>query len=110
MAETRADLYRNGNASSPRLTHVRADVDVAIEIGGTGEVWDLPGTGGVSTFGSPGARRNWWRALQGTPYSDRLVVNNDHGDHYSWEPAERMLLSEFRSLLGEVEEHFRKIS
>jgi len=39
-----------------------------------------------------------------------LLVVNDHGNHYNWEPNVDMSLADFMALLATVEAAFRKVS
>jgi hypothetical protein len=109
MGRTITDLYRRGNARSPRLAHVRVGKDVVtyfengIETAGAH-------SGGTSTFSSPGSGPNWWLLPAGTEYPDEISVINDHGNHYNWEPNVDLPLSDFVALLAAVEPAFIKVS
>ena len=106
MAATRIDLYRIGNASGPRLDHVR-ERDI-VHVVRQGVTWVRAGTGGVSTFDTPGPLRGrWWVLSAGYDYGPLLIVWNDHGSHWSWEPARDMPLTEYRTLLGAANGAFR---
>jgi hypothetical protein len=48
MKTTSVDLYRMGNATSPRMDKVR-DQDVE-NYEKNGEIWIVEGSGGISTF------------------------------------------------------------
>ena len=106
MGTTPVQLYRRGNASSPRLDHVRP-IDVTIFIR-NGIEWVAARSGGISTFAFPTlpGRGRIWRLPAGTQYPDELILNNDHGDHWSWEPAQDMALSRYRTLLSAVARNF----
>ena len=39
-------------------------------------------------------------------YSDELHLENDHGDHWSWEPAQDMEMARYRTLLAAVGRNF----
>ncbi|MER2251646.1 hypothetical protein ABS772_17150 [Methylorubrum podarium] len=95
-----------GNAAGARLDHVRP-VDLAhFHVGGV--VWVRAGTGGISTFANPRQDRGrWWRLPAGYDYGPLLLVENDHGDHWSWEPGVDMPLSDYRSLLMQANLRFR---
>src|SRR5437764_15082267 len=109
MPKTTTDLYRRGNASGPRLRHVRIGKDiVTYQSGGTD--WVSAGAGGVSTFSVQGPGKNWWLLPAGFDYPDGLLVVNDHGNHYNWEPKVDLLLADFLALLVSVEPAFRKVS
>jgi hypothetical protein len=109
MAKTSTDLYRRGNAGSPRMAHVRIgkDIDVYSQ---SGVDWVSARSGGVSTFSTPGFGANWWHLPAGSDYPDELAVVNDHGNHFNWEPSVDMPLADFLTLLAGVESNFRKIS
>lgn len=109
MPKTTTDLYRKGNASGPRLAHVRRGKDlVAFQKGGAD--WVSARSGGVSTFSTQGPGANWWCLPAGSDYPDDLYVVNDHGNHYNWEPAVDMPLSAYLASLVSVEPKFRKVS
>jgi hypothetical protein len=61
--------------------------------------WVVGRSGGISTFASaaPPGRGRIWRLPAGNLYPDELVLNNDHGNHWSWEPAQDMELSRYRA-------------
>ena len=109
MPKTTTDLYRRGNASGPRLTHVRIGKDIVTYPSG-GTDWVRARSGGVSTFSVPGPGRNWWLLPRGFDYPDELFVVNDHGNHYNWEPNVDLPLADFLRLLASVEPAFRKVS
>jgi hypothetical protein len=106
MGITPVDLYRRGNATSPRIDHIRS-----IDVGRftlSGVEWVVGRSGGISTFASspsPG-RGKIWRLPAGVPYSDELVLINDHGNHWSWEPAQNMELTRYRELLAALGRSF----
>lgn len=109
MAVTPTDLYRRGNATSPRMTHVRVGKDVVTYFQNGVEMVHAF-SGGISTFAVRGPGQNWWILPGGTQYPDELSVINDHGDHYSWEPNVNMPLADYMGLLGTVERVFQKTS
>jgi hypothetical protein len=109
MAKTTTDLYRRGNASGPRLAHVRLGKDLVTFQKGRDE-WVAAHSGGVSTFSKQGPGRNWWRLPAESDFPDDLYVVNDHGNHYNWEPGIDMPLSDFLAKLASVEPGFRKVS
>ncbi len=109
MPKTTVDLYRRGNASGPRMTQVRIGKDVLTYSAG-GTDWVAARSGGVSTFSTLGPGRNWWVLPAGSDYPDDLIVVNDHGNHYSWEPNADLPLADFVTLLGSVEPAFRKVN
>ena len=91
------------------MTHVRIGKDI-VTYSKSGIDWVVALSGGVSTFSVQGYGKNWWLLPAGFDYSDELVVVNDHGNHYSWEPKVDLPLADFIGLLGSVEPGFRKIS
>lgn len=109
MPKTTTDLYRRGNVSGPRMTRVRIGKDiVAFQLNGVD--WVVARSGGVSTFSAPGPGKNWWLLPAGFDYPDELLVVNDHGNHYNWEPNINLTLADFIALLGTTESAFHKIS
>jgi hypothetical protein len=109
MPKTLTDLYRRGNASGPRLTHVRIGKDIGTYSRG-GTDWVAARSGGVSTFSVQPPGKNWWMLPAGFVYPDELLVVNDHGNHYNWEPNVDLPLADFIALLVSVEPAFRKVS
>jgi hypothetical protein len=109
MPKTTTDLYRRGNAAGPRLARVRVGKDVTT-LDRNGIAWVVARSGGVSTFSMPGPGRNWWLLPGGADYPNELIVVNDHGNHYNWEPAVDLALTDFITLLALVESGFRKVS
>ena len=109
MRTTTADLFRAGNASGPRLGHVRVGKDIST-YSQAGIDWVVARSGGVSTFSRQGNGRNWWLFPAGSAYPDELIVVNDHGNHFSWEPSVDMPLSAYIALLESVGANFHKVS
>lgn len=109
MAKTTTTLYRRGNASSPRMDHIRVEKDI-LSYHHQGETWVKAGSGGISTFSKQGWGKNWWELESAYEYSDNLLVINDHGTHYSWEPKEDMPLSTYKNELVIVNQAFTKVS
>jgi hypothetical protein len=106
LPRTTVDLYRMGNATSARLDHVRPD-DIA-HFTSDGVVWVRAGTGGVSTFDATEKRRGrWWWLAAGYEDGPRLLVWNDHGGHWSWEPVHDMPLDDYRVELAAANLAFR---
>jgi hypothetical protein len=94
---THTDLYRLGNASSPRMDNVRVGKDIET-YDRNGDTWVQARSGGVSTFSSPiggvgNLAKNQWKLDRGYSYDPLLYVVNDHGNHYNWEPNRDMPLS-----------------
>jgi len=100
--QVRPDLYRLGNRTGPRMNHVRQKEYDAIK-DPVDSTYVLPGKGGISTFSTPPpeekALRITWRYPSTTPEPKNIIVRNDHGNHYSWEPAARMTLVLYQQAL-----------
>ena len=106
MGVTPVDLYRAGNATGPRMDHVRSGRDIVVtQIGGAD--WVYPMCGGVSTVEKMHRQfKTWWHIPQGTIFTDLLVVRNDYTNHWSWEPAQAMEISEYVRLLAGLNAEF----
>ena len=91
VAITPVTLWRNGNATSPRLDYVRSSDITTYEI--DGKKYVQARSGGVSTFGYSNGpdllQKNWWSLFQGNEVPKGLTVELDPllADHYLWEPA-----------------------
>ena len=109
MPKTTTALYRRGNASGPRMAHVRLGKDI-VSFQKGGNDWVAARSGGVSTFSVQGAGVNWWCIPAGVDYPDELCVVNDHGNHYNWEPSVDLPLADYVALLASVEPAFHKVS
>lgn len=100
------DLFRLGNSTDPRLTHVRHPKDVdTIEINGVQVV--IANGKGVSLAtrqrlqSSPVA--GWvWRIPKGTAVPTGLRLINDRPGHYSLCPVQNMPMDEFKGLLSKL--------
>jgi hypothetical protein len=108
MRKTSIDLYRMGNAISPRLNNVRPQDVESFEK--NGEIWVVENSGGISTFATQGAGKNWWKLDQGTNIPDALSLVNDYGNHWAWEPACTMKLDDYKAALQSVAAKFYKMS
>jgi hypothetical protein len=109
LAKTTTNLFRRGDASGPRMAHVRIGKDIVVfQINGVD--WVAARSGGVSTFSVPGPGKNWWLLPAGYDYPDELLVVNDHGNHFNWEPRVDLTLANFIALLASTEPAFRNIS
>lgn len=105
---TTVKLWRNGNATSPRLDNVR-DGDI-VTWDYQGRTYVQAGTGGVSTYadGTPGyptpGQKNWWSLAAGSEISTFLNVVLDPAiaGHYLWEPAYNMPLARYVNALKEA--------
>jgi hypothetical protein len=107
MGITAINLYRMGNANSPKMDDVRIGIpnqhiDAITDLSGL--VWVVAGTGGVSTWDTPnpGLRGRTWLIPSGIAYSDRLRVWNDSPGHWLWEPVRDMLLADFQADLAAI--------
>ena len=109
MPKTPTDLFRGGRASGPRLAHVRIGKDIGT-YQRAGIAWVRARSGGVSTFSTRGPGKNWWLLPAGFEYPDDLLVVNDHGNHFNWEPNVDLPLADFIALLAAVEPAFSKVS
>lgn len=117
------DLFRRGNAASPRLDHVRAGADRLaqgrpVDVGTclvNGEVWVTGGEGGISTFDRPlSSEPNWWLIPAGTELPPELLVRRDHATpdgrtHYALAPAHDMPLAVYRRALAALHDRCRKV-
>lgn len=91
------------------MTHVRVGKDLEGLLR-NGVDWVQAGSGGVSTFSSIGPGSPWWVLPAEFEYSEDIIVVNDHGNHFSWEPRFDMPLAEFVAILASVESAFRKVT
>ncbi|HXQ50663.1 MAG TPA: hypothetical protein VN802_06180 [Stellaceae bacterium] len=107
MGITDRDHLRVGNASHARLYCVRPDEITIYKKNGVD--WVEAGSGGASTFETihPAITGKWWRLPAGNPYDDRaLVLHNDTGNHWLWEPRADMPLADFEAALLAVNKNF----
>jgi hypothetical protein len=106
MGKTTVDLFRCGNSSSPRMHRVRLD-DAIVRVR-NGVSWVEGMKKGVSTFSRiTQLSGKWWRLPKDAAYSDDLlIVVNDHGHHFAWQPARDMTLNEFQIALGALNREF----
>jgi hypothetical protein len=114
MGVTPVDLYRNGNASSARLDHVRTgggNPDIETYTIANGAVWVKANGKGVSTFDAPDARWSGkiWKVLKGHVYSNLLIVWNDDPGHWVWSPNQDMPLTAYESELRLSNAQFVKL-
>jgi hypothetical protein len=95
------DLYRSGNASSPRFDNVRDKDIVKFKDPKSGLTKVKGMSGGISTFTAPKPENNWWWIKAGTIVPASLVVTRDHMDpktnitHYTIRPASDLLLADY---------------
>lgn len=110
MANTTTDLFRLGNAGSPRLDNVREGKDIEVEERDDGK-WVKKNGGGVSTFSVASGKKNEWKLASGSAYDGGLIaIVNDHGNHWNWEPAKDMKLTDFVAALTGMNGSFVKQS
>ena len=75
-----------------------------------GETWVRAGTGGISTSDMPSQLRGtWWRLDAGYDHGELLLVWNDHGHHWSWEPSADMSLVTFKAALRATHAAFTRV-
>lgn len=109
------DLYRGGNASTPRMDNVRVN-DVTIYQGKDGTEWvksiksPANQAQGISTFSVSQKIKNEWKIAKNESYPSGLVVIRTHGNHYVWAPAYDMPKTEYVKLLKSVETKFKKVN
>lgn len=110
MRKTPVDLYRQGNANSPRMDNVRPNKDVAT-YENNGEIWVNPSLGGgISTFASPKPGKNLWQLDRGTDIPGELELVNDHDDHWLWKPNYMMSMEEYKAALQLIGASFYKVN
>lgn len=98
------DLYRLGNAASPKFDNVRSQ-DVTqyekngiIMVAANGKGISLTTEAGLARFSG-----GWlWKIPSGTQLPAGLGFHNDRGDHYMICPTKDMPLDSFKALLCEV--------
>jgi len=116
MSYTIVDFYRSGNSTSSRLEYVRTDIthpskfDI-IELRDAQNLgWVDVNSGGISVFETPDDQ--WtkiWKLSAGFPLPLELHVWNDVPGHWSWDPAQKMLLSDYIRVLGSVSVMFTRV-
>lgn len=107
------DLFRLGNASNPRLTHVRRPKDIdTFEVNGitvavaNGKGLSLATKDRLDRSPSGG----WvWRIPKGTPMPLGLKLLNDRPGHYSVCPTNNMPLDEYIGLLSKLALRCQKV-
>ena len=115
MAKTLVDLYRKGNASSPRMDNVRINKDLAT-YERNDEIWvreTLAGgeaPGGISTFSTQGRGKNWWKLDANTVIPPELELINDRGNHWLWKPRKTMPIEEYKAALRQISRYFHKVN
>ncbi|WP_333454867.1 Tse2 family ADP-ribosyltransferase toxin [Microcoleus sp. Pol10D4] len=119
MPTTPVALYRKGNASSPRMDHVRPN-DIAVSEQ-QGELWVMPTLEegklsggmsrpeGISTYESPGSGKNWYKLDLGTDIPPELELVNDRDGHWLFQPSRPMTLEKYKEALHLIGTFFCKI-
>lgn len=104
------DLYRSGNASSPRLDNVRPQDLGTFQK--NGRLWVEHESGGVSTFARNRWDKNTWRLAKGMEVGAKLLVVQDkeNPDHYFIEPAQDMPMDDYTAALRDLAARFVKIN
>lgn len=104
------DLYRLGNASSPKMDNARPSKDVET-FQKNNITWVKGKRKGVSTTSEPypTTQRNVWKIAKGKSYPNDLYVYNDTGNHWSWAPAKDMPYSTYVDLLKQTNSLFIKV-
>ena len=93
------DLYREGNATEPRVGKLRPGREIS---DGGDEV--CPNQRGISTFESiTKASGKWWKLPAGTELPEGLQFRNDSGEHWGIEPTRPMSVEDYRELLKSIE-------
>ena len=115
MPKTPIPLYRQGNATSPRMDNVRPNKDIAtFEENGVIFVMttlaDGTSPGGISTFATIGRGKNWWKLDPSTDIAAELKLVNDRDHHWLWQPQEIMPLENYKTALRQIGEKFYKIN
>jgi hypothetical protein len=108
---SRPDLFRLGNASSPKFDNVRLGKDVKVVDGKVGpsehSYYSAPylilsastASGGISTFTKAQGKKNEWVLKGTTTLVAGLQAINDHGNHFLIAPAEEMTVETYTSHL-----------
>ncbi len=115
MTKTPIPLYRQGNATSPRMDNVRSDKDIAT-FEEEGIIWVMTTLadgilpGGISTFASLGRGKNWWKLDSGIDIPPELQLVNDRENHWLWQPNKTMPIDEYKVALKQVGELLYKIN
>ena len=104
---SRVDLFRFGNASSPRLDNVRTtDLSTTQR---NGVLWVIRDSGGISMFDGPkGQTKNVWKLPRGTQIPAKLHLVNDRDDHWSLMPAVDLTMEEYQAALRNFGSSFVK--
>lgn len=115
MAKTPVNLYRRGNANSPRMDNVRIDKDIAT-YKRDGTLWvkeTVPfglEPGGISTFSVQGRGKNWWKIDAGIEIPQDLELIHDRNNHWLWKPSQTMPIEKYKKALQAIGQSFYKVS
>jgi hypothetical protein len=115
MQQTPCPLYRQGNATSPRMDNVRINKDVAT-FETSGVIWvfdtltDARSPGGISTFANLGRGKNWWKLDEYIDIPIDLKLINDRDNHWLWQPSQVMTIDSYRDALRIIGTAFNKIN
>ena len=93
------NVYRLGNAGSPKLTNVRIGKDVIVDDG----IVIANGMGMSLSSSTSGWKGHIWLLSEGIELPEGLMLINDHGNHYSLAPTEDMPLDVYKELLERVQ-------
>ena len=110
---TEEDLYRLGNSTSPRLDHVREEIDVQTYehngirfVRAAGEGISLLTESRIATL----KRGGWlWKIPVNLLLPAGLLLNPDRPGHYALCPAFDMTIDEYRALLSRLALHCERI-
>jgi hypothetical protein len=107
------DFYRFGNATSPRLDHVRVPRDMPSN-SINGIVFVQPGHHGVSLMTKERAEKTpgsgWvWVIAKGTHLEPGLTIVKDSETHYFLSPSGLMPLDEFKGLLAKLAARCKRV-
>jgi hypothetical protein len=59
-----------------------------------------------NTYKLKAATSRWWTLRANSQYSSLLVVRNDHGKHWVWEPVTDMPLADYLAALQDLNKRF----
>jgi len=121
MTKTPVALYRQGNASSPRMDNIRIPKDITV-YEQQGELWVMPileelrfpaeesQLEGISTFETPGSGKNWWKLDPDTDIPPELeLVNDRRPGHWLFQPSRPMPLVQYKEALHLIGTLFCKL-
>lgn len=112
ITATKVELFRAGTKNGgPRFERFPATNPGIVIQSRQGIDWVLAGAGGASTLEMPlGLGGTWYRLPQGVQYDDAILyVWNDAPGHWSWEPAQDMLLADFTAALAALNPEFIRV-